>query len=254
MTLCPQPALDGFTVDKLEARLVRFKKNLGVGAKLLSRDGGQAWMLTFTYRDDCPWEPSQIRAALDHLRKYFKRAYGWSLRYVWVIESKKRLTGAHVGRFVPHYHVVVWVPVQVRADELRCDDLGYWPHGMTNAVKAVAPVKYIMKYASKFDGPEGFPKGARCYGMGGLPDSDRRIRRWINWPSFVQARASVACDFARRVGGGWINRCTGEWWPSEFGLVWTTPKQTAVVRVHDHGRPLGDVRGPYSWLPGMALP
>jgi len=41
-------------VDKLQARCTRLRKNLGVGAKLLSLAGTrQAWMLTLTYADTC---------------------------------------------------------------------------------------------------------------------------------------------------------------------------------------------------------
>jgi hypothetical protein len=250
-------SLEGFTVDKLQARCTRLRKNLGVAAKWLSQSGFQPWMLTFTYRDDAPWEPEHVRDALQRLRVWLKRAHNAKLRYVWVMETKTRKSGESVGEVREHYHVVVWVPHQVQQSDLRMDERGYWPHGMTNAVKAKAAVRYVMKYASKFDNEGAFPKGARCYGIGGMGDVGGSVRRWINWPAFVQARAAITDSFHRCVGGGWVDRSTGEWWPSEFGLVYTNAKQTAVVRLHDHGRPFADVAGPFNWIRvsgGVAAP
>jgi hypothetical protein len=245
-----------FNVDKVQTRCTRLRKNLGVAAKWLSQSGFTPWMLTFTYRDGVEWEASHVREALQRLRVWLRREHGVPLRYVWVMETKARKSGAEVGRIKPHYHVVVWVPVQVQQEQLRMDERGFWLHGMTNAVKAKAAVRYVMKYASKFDNEGAFPKGARCYGIGGMGDTGGRIRRWINWPSFVQARASITDRFARCKGGGWVNRDTGEWWPSEYGLTLMTRTHTAVVRIHDHGRPL-DAAGPFNWLSntgGAAVP
>lgn len=245
-----QDPAEGFVIDKLAARCTRLRKNLGIAAKALSQEGYQAWMLTFTYRDGIEWEPSHVRDALQRLRVWLKRAHKTRLRYVWVMETKERKSGSQVGEVKPHFHVVVWMPQQVTQDDLKLDERGYWVHGMTNAVKAVAAVRYVMKYASKFDNEGSFPKGARCYGIGGLDDVGRSVRRWINWPAFVQARAAISDSYGPAPGGGWVNRATGEWWPSEFGLVYTTPQCTAVVRLHDHGRPVENVVGPYNWLRG----
>lgn len=233
-------------IDRVQSRCTRLRKNLGVAAKWLSQSGFTPWMLTFTYRDGVEWEPKHVSEALAHLRKWLKRAHGCSLRYVWVMETKARKSGAEVGRIKPHYHVVVWVPAQVTEFDLHMDERGYWPHGLTNAVRAKAAVRYVMKYASKFDNEGAFPRGARCYGVGGLGDVGGRVRRWINWPAFVQARASINCDFRRRVGGGWINRDTGELWPSEWGLAFRTASHTVCRRIHDHGRPI-DAWGPFSF-------
>lgn len=240
--------LTGFEIDKLKTRCTRLRKNLGIAAKALSRGTGTPWMLTLTYRRVGQWKPSQIKDMLQNLRKWAKRAFKWTLQYLWVMESKKRLSGPDKGQDVPHYHLVVWLPVQVQKGQLFLDVRGWWPHGHTQALKVVAPVRYVMKYTSKFDSESDFPKGARCYGIGGLDAAYRSVRRWINWPAFVQARASVADSFSRQVGGGWIDRATGQWWPSEYGLSWSNKKRTAVVRLHDHGRPLADVHGPYNWI------
>lgn len=243
---------EGFLVNKLEARCTRLKKNLGVAAKWLSQSGLQSWMLTFTYRDGVPWQPEHVRECLQRLRVWLRRTYATSLRYVWVMETKARKSGVEVGAVKPHYHCIVWMPVQVTRDDLKLDARGYWNHGMTNAEKAVAAVRYVMKYASKFDNEGAFPKGARCYGIGGMGDVGGRIRRWINWPSCLQARASISEPWTRAIGGGWVNRGTGEWLPSEYGLAYSTPASSAVVRLHHHPRPVlvtgqASPPGPFEW-------
>jgi len=239
-------------IDKLEARCTRLRKNLGVAAKWLSQSGYQAWMLTFTYRDGCEWQPEHVRDALQRLRVWLKRAHGATLRYVWVMETKARKSGEQVGRVIPHYHVVVWMPHQVGQDDLKMDACGYWNHGMTNAVKAVAAVRYVMKYASKFDNAGAFPKGARIYGMGGITPDQRLMRRWVNWPSFVQGNASYTCQWRRAVGGGWLDSSTGEIWASEWGLVCTSRTHTRLKRLRTHPRKI-NASGPFSWLPFAAV-
>lgn len=233
-------------IDRIRGRCTRLRKNLGVAAKWLSKGAGQAWMLTFTYRGVDDWRPDHIKAAIQHLRKWLKRAYGWTLRYLWVMELQKR--GA------PHYHCVVWVPRDLPAHELHLDRRGWWPHGMTNAVLAVAPVRYVMKYVSKFDSPDSFPKGARCYGIGGLDVDGVQCRRWINWPAFVQARASVSCPWRRARGGGWIDGRSGEWWPSEWGIAAFGRGYTRLVRLVTHPPTGIEPVGPYSFLSITAAP
>lgn len=239
---------DWISVDKVQARCTRLRKNLGVAAKWLSQGGGIPYMLTFTYRRVDDWDTCHVRDALRHLRMWLKRAYGWRLRYLWVMETAKRKSGDQIGQSAPHYHVVVWVPVQVSRDALKFDDTGWWPHGLTNVVKAVAPVRYVMKYASKFDNVGAFPKGARIYGIGGMDVDGARCRRWVNWPSFVQGLASVSCAFRRAVGGGWIDGSTGEFWPSEWGLSFRDRTRAVLVRLHEHAR-LISASGPFNWLP-----
>lgn len=239
-------------VDKLQARCTRLRKNLGVGAKLLSLAGTrQAWMLTLTYADADGWNPSHVRDALRHYRAWCNRR-GFKCRYLWVMETKTRKSGDQIGQSAPHYHLVVWMPHGLE-NPPKWDSMGWWPHGMTNQVKAVAAVRYVMKYASKFDNEGAFPKGARCYGLGGLTDMDRRIRRWINWPSFVQANASVACNWRRAVGGGWLDSGTGEIWASEWGLVSLSRSCTRLVRLRTHPRRI-EAAGPFSWIGSEASP
>lgn len=232
-------------VDAVKARCTRLRKNLGVSAKLLSNSGTrQPWMVTLTYADALGWKPDHIRDCLRLMRQWAHRN-GFKLRYLWVMETKARKTGEQAGTVAPHYHLVIWLPHRV--DCPYFDARGWWPHGLTNAVKAVAAVRYVMKYASKFDNEGAFPKGARCYGIGGLSDADARVRRWLSWPAFVQARSGVNDSARRATGGGWIVGSAGEWFPSEWGLVYRTSTGPLCVRLHDHGRPV-EACGPWSNL------
>ena len=101
---------DGITIDNVQARCTRLRKNLGVAAKLLSRGPGRCFMLTLTYADAYAWRAHHIKDCLRHERQHFKRCDKWKLRYLWVMEMKARLSGVDVGRPAPHYHVVVWLP------------------------------------------------------------------------------------------------------------------------------------------------
>ncbi len=235
---------DQLKVDHLQARCTRLRKNLGIAAKWQSGGKGVAYMLTFTYRPDVQWKPDHVKEALRHLRQWCKRAHGWTLRYLWVMELTKR--------GVPHYHVVVWMPaLVVTKRDLMLDSRGWWPHGFTNVVQAVAPVRYVMKYVSKFDSVHSFPKGARCYGVGGLDAAGRSCRRWVNLPRFVQARSSVACKWRRAVGGGWTDP-DGVIWASEWGVSGIGKGYTRVVRLRTYPEPHVMPSGPFSWLPGQS--
>jgi hypothetical protein len=233
-------------VEKLQARCTRLRKNLGVGAKHLSQGRDkQAWMVTLTYRgSNAQWRPDHVKECIRHARNWAKRL-GFVLQYLWVIEVKKRLSGADAGKDAPHYHLVVWLPAGLECPKF--DAKGWWDHGMTNRVLAVAPVRYVMKYVSKFDAEASFPKGARCYGLGGVSESGRRIRRWINLPAFVQARASIDDRWTRAPGGGWLDHSTGQIWPSEWGICSITRTCTRLVRLHAHPCKVKP-GGPFSWL------
>jgi hypothetical protein len=232
--------LAGIVVCKDEARFTRLQKNIGIAAKLHMLDlprKANVCMVTCTYRDGNDWRPYHVTVYLKAVREWFKRKTGKLLQYVWVAETQER--GAI------HYHAIFWLPRGLTMP--KADKRGWWSHGMTNTLRATKPVGYLMSYAKKLASKKGIPHGARIYGVGGLPLASRCIRRWINWPSFVQARAAVTDVFAPAPGGGWCDRATGEWWPSEYGLAYSTPRSTALVRLHDHGRPLANVAGPYSW-------
>lgn len=246
-----QKAGEVLTIEKDEARFVRLQKNVGVSAKLhmleLRGQRLNVVMVTPTYRPGVCWEASHLASYTDHVRKWYHRLTGEKLRYVWVAEvqdGKRREDG--LGRNVIHYHAIFFLRKGVTMP--KADKQGWWRHGHTNTMRCTNPVAYVMSYAKKQSDVSGLPKGARRYGVGGLERSSRAIRRWINWPGFIQARASVHDDYGRAPGGGWLNRNTGEWWPSEFGLCLTTARQIVVVRLHDHGRPVANVAGPYSWV------
>lgn len=229
-----------FTHD--EMRYKRLRKNIGVAAKLhsVAITGGKAHfnvcMVTLTYRRDT-WQPTHMSAYMDHVRKWHIRRTGQKLKYVWVAEMQ--------GRGVIHYHVLYFLPKGITMP--KADKQGWWKHGSTRTEKAVAPVKYVMKYASKLDTKKGFPDGARTYGIGGLAETDRLSRRWLNLPAFIKARASITDRWDRAVGGGWLDRATGQIWPSEWGVCLVTKLKLSIVRLYDHGRPL-DVGGPFEWI------
>lgn len=225
-----------------DLRYKRLRRNIGVAAKLheislpIGKKNHNVVMVTLTYRVDS-WQPFHISRYTDAVRKWMHRRTGEKLKYLWVAEMQKR--------GVIHYHVLFWMPRGVTMP--KADKQGWWPHGSSRTEKAVAPVKYAMKYASKLDSKEGFPYGARTYGVGGLVEADRGARRWFNFPAFIKARASVADRWDRSLGGGWLERATGQIWPSEWGLCRLSKFNISIVRIHDHGRPI-DAGGPFSWV------
>jgi len=238
---------EAVTFNRAECRWKRLRKNLGVAAKLhqISAQRHRALMVTLTYADANGWQPNHVKEYLRHVRQWFKRVTGDALRYVWVAEIQPERM-KRTGQAVMHYHVVFWMPRHVTMP--KADKRGWWPHGMTKTEVAQKAVGYVMKYASKFDTKQGIIHGARVYGVGGLAAADRGVRRWCNWPSFVQARAAVTDRFSPAPGGGWLDRSSGEWWPSEYRIVSTARSGLTVIeRVRDHGRPIADVAGPYSW-------
>lgn len=234
-------------ICKEEGRFTRLQKNVGIAAKLhmheLEGDRVQHVMVTLTYRDGDDWRPTHLTKYMDTVRNWYRAKTGKLLRYVWVAETQER--GAI------HYHAIFWLGLGVTMP--KADKAGWWPHGFSNTLKATKPVGYLMSYAKKLASKKGIPHGARIYGVGGLRGPSRCIRRWINWPSFVQARAAVTDSYGPQVGGGWVNRVTGQWWPSEYGLAFTTPRHSCVIRLHDHGRPVENVCGPFSWSPGREI-
>jgi hypothetical protein len=118
--------------------------------------------------------------------------------YAWVAELQKR--GAL------HYHIAVWLP---RALSLPMfDKQRWWPHGMTQRALAIAPIGYLMKYASKCDSLGAFPKGVRIYGIGGLSEDGKGVCRWLALPEWAKRLHGVG-DVCRRAGR-LVVRETGE--------------------------------------------
>lgn len=244
------------SIDRAQARVTRLRKGVGVGSKaLLNLGEGPAEnnvMVTLTYDlTKCSdvigqgyWKPRHVSDYIREVRAWFaKRCPGQRLRYVWVAELQKR--------GVLHYHAVFFLPAGVSMP--RADKRGWWPHGMTNTLKATAPVAYLMKYASKVESKTigGFPRGARIYGIGGLDAPGAAFKRWVLWPAYVQGNASVNDRFKPAAGGGYLNDSTGEFLASEFAP--TGGGFSCFIRVRttprfDFGNAAGLPAGPFSWL------
>ncbi|MBI5279214.1 MAG: hypothetical protein HY854_22475 [Burkholderiales bacterium] len=247
---------DLLAIDRASARFQRLRRNIGIAAKLhllgLLGRRYQVVMVTLTYRPGAVWEACHVAQYLDRVRKWHKKRSAANPRYVWVAEVQDgSRTDDGIGRGVIHYHCIFFLPKGLTMP--KADKQGWWPHGMTNTLRARSPVGYVMSYAKKLTSCRGIPKDARLYGVGGLAKDHRDIRAWINFPSFIQSRASVTDKYRRQPGGGWVEVATGEWLPSEFGLVFTGKGRTYVMRLRRHPRPVSDVVGPYSWAPGACL-
>jgi hypothetical protein len=195
----------------------------------------QAWMVTLTYRgDNAAWKPEHMTRCMDAARVWAKRS-GFAFRYVWVAELQQR--------GVIHYHVVMWLPRGVRPPKF--DARGWWPHGMTNRLKAKHATGYLMSYLKKGSHDGEFPRGSRRYGVGGLDHSLRRARRWLGLPAWVQGNSSIHDDYRRAVGGGWRTP-DGEVLPSEFRRVFVGDGW-CLQRVCSHPVSI-EAAGPFSWL------
>jgi hypothetical protein len=230
------------TIDRRQSRVTRLRKGVGVGAKALLNLGEGPCennvMVTLTYAgDNSDWKPRHVSDYIRKVREWFKdRCPGHRLRYVWVAELQQR--------GVIHYHAVFFLPAGVRMPQ--ADRKGWWPHGMTNTLKATAPVAYLMKYASKVESKTigGFPRGSRIYGIGGLDAPGAAFKRWVLWPAYVQGNASVTDRFRPAPGGGYLNAQTGEFLASEFAP--TGGGFSSFIRVRTTPRTV-DAAGPFSW-------
>ncbi|MFH7043966.1 hypothetical protein ABT392_16840 [Paucibacter sp. JuS9] len=233
---------------KAKRRLAKLRCAVGFSARAhaVSEKGhrtDQAWMVTLTYRPGVDWSPKHVSGALLKARDWC-RSKGYAFRYVWIAEiqdGKRRADG--VGRDVIHYHAVVWLPVGVRCPHF--DKRGWWPHGMSQSLKAKNSIGYLLHYLKKDKELAAMPKGARAYGVGGLDKTARRSRRWLGLPSFVQANSDVHDDWKRAAGGGWASP-DGVLYPSEFERV-KVGGIDALRRVHRHSRAI-EAGGPFSWL------
>lgn len=259
-------ASDVITIDRDKARVTRLRKSLGVAAKALHNagpDDQQVWMQTLTYAgDNRAWRPEHISRYLDGLRRWhYARTGSKTVRYAWVAELQQR--------GVIHYHVVIWLaggltPPKPDRSWRRKDRRGLvhieppmWPHGMSNRLKARAPVAYLMKYASKVESKNvgGFPHGARIHGCGGLDAAGRACRRWVTWPAYVQGNASVCQRYRPAPGGGYVDHETGELLRSDFAPTGGGFRSFVRVRHTPTRIARHELAGPYSWLsdrPGHA--
>ena len=233
-------------IDPAKARVTRLRKGLGVGAKRLHnmyRGRQNQCLVTLTYRgDNRNWRPEHISDYIKCVKRWYKRQTGGNgLRYAWVAELQVR--------GVIHYHIVFWLKKGLTMP--KADKQGWWPHGMSNTIRATAPVAYLMKYVSKVDSKNvgSFPHGARIFGLGGLDKTGRDCKRWVLWPSYLQGNAAAGDPFKPATGGGYTNTETGEHYCSEFAPSGGGFKH--FVRVHTHERAV-DASGPFSWFPSSA--
>lgn len=180
----------------------------------------RAAMVTLTYRPGVEWSGHHVSSVLNHYRNWLRRRRH-PLMYVWVAELQKR--GA------VHYHLVLWLPKGLTPP--KPDAQGWWRHGMTRVEWARRPIGYLCKYTSKGEDVSTFPKGLRLHGRGGLSPPQRRVVSWWLLPRYVRdhfkssgptytsgkggssARLSSFPEafITRALGGGWINKATGEW-------------------------------------------
>lgn len=239
--LALRTALKATEVDKRKSRVSRLRRAVGFSARAIGAAldrpgfrGRYVAMLTLTYANGDDWQPLHVAALLKNVREFMRKA-GHSMHYVWVAELQKR--GAL------HYHIGLWLPQGFTIP--KPDECGWWPHGWTNITEARRAVPYLLKYMSKAMDCEGFPKGARVYGVGGVETALRRARRWLGYPAFIKARADISDDWRRAPGGGWSDP-DGVVVPSEFERCWIGDRW-ACVQVNNYGRPF-DASGPFSWI------
>ena len=240
-------SIGAFELDAAARRYSGLRMAVGFAARAhaVSEKGHRsdvAWMVTLTYAgDNDSWKPEHLSTAVNTFRKWAKRQ-GFACRYVWVAELQQR--------GVIHYHAVFWLPKGARMP--KWDDRGWWPHGMTNTLKARHATAYLMAYLKKGDleARGSLPKGARNYGVGGLDHSLRRARRWLRLPAFVQGNSSIWDDWRRAVGGGWTSPA-GEHVASEFRSV-VVGGARCLLRVAEHARSVV-AHGPFSWLSDRAI-
>lgn len=229
-------------IDAFSGYLSRLRKNVGIAARLFAASHvkgtrhDRAIMVTLTYAgDNSDWRPKHIAKFTNCLRMWCKR-HGIRPKYVWVGELQKR--------GVIHYHIVVWLPKHLMLP--KPDKQGWWPHGMSNVVAARKPVGYLMKYLSKDASKSfgSFPNGCKKYGIGGLRDL-ACVRRWFNYPRFIQCIADVSQRFQRVAGGGWAD-ADGVHYPSEYEYAYVDGKP-AVRRVYEHEK-LIEPDGAFCWI------
>jgi hypothetical protein len=240
--------VESLKVDHGEARFTRLQKGVGIAAKLQQAEtqgrGYQVLFVTLTYRDGDDWRGTHLTAYMTRVRNHYRACTGDTLRYVWVGETQER--GAI------HYHVIFWVRRSYFMP--KADKRGWWPHGMTKTEKARlggGSVNYLMGYIKKQRSKEGLPHGARIFGVGGLSDAGRCVRRWVHMPAFLQARYDCRARVMRAPGGGWVDG-DGTRWAPEWGVSAIGRGYTRLVRIRTYPPTGLEPVGPFSFLAGAA--
>lgn len=201
-------------IDPVAMRLSRLKRGTLTAARLLQEQcieggfRGRVAMLTLTYADKDGWKPRHLPDLLDQVRKWLKRR-GQVMRYVWVAEMQQR--GAI------HYHVLLWLPRGLSLP--KPDKQGWWRHGFTKIEWARNAVGYVAKYTSKGTGSAPYPKSARIHGCGGLRGGKLDEARYWRRPGWLREQTSSGQALSRMVGGGWLDRETGEVFKSPWKVL-----------------------------------
>lgn len=233
------PALQSLVVDTKLARIKKLRSTVYNACMHFSGLPGprsRTWMVTLTYAPGQSWEPQHIRDYLKRLRVWLHRR-NLPLRYVWVAELQKR--------GVVHYHILIWLPLFHEKKRFRIphsDTRGWWPYGSSNTIIAKKAGGYLMKYVSKCDGDQVFPKGARIYGAGGLDKLGKQRIRWFKAPKYVRAEfATFESADLRKIKDGYVDRFTGLFLRSPWRLVRRSGTRLLFIRCDD---PAGLKRSP----------
>lgn len=195
-----------------ERRVKRLKRSVWASGHLhkLADKGHRppvCWFVTLTYVGVSDWRADHITKAVKSFRNWCRQMHV-PCRYTWVAELQRR--GA------VHYHLLAWLPEGIsmpmwdrptRTSNKR-DRSPFWPHGMTERDKARSGVGYLMKYLSKLGELSVFPKGLRLYGIGGLDETGKHVRSWLNLPEWAKCEFGVG-DL-KRVSGQLVVQGTGE--------------------------------------------
>jgi len=197
-------------IDPLARRLGRMSRVVKTAARLVADEVGpshRAWFITLTYAPDVEWAPKQVSVFLQRVRKWHE-SHGLTMRYVWVLEKTVR------GR--PHYHCVFWIPKRLSFP--KPDKQGWWTYGSTQRAIGRRPVAYIAKYATKSH--EAFKvKGARLYGVGGIPRNQRDVLSFWRLSRWLRDRLEFGTRADRKPFLGWVSRSTGEIFQSPWAVV-----------------------------------
>ena len=173
----------------------------------------QGVFVTLTYRDSAPWRREDVSAYIEAVRMWLGRRRV-PCRYQWVLELTKR------GR--PHYHVLFWLPMNVQLP--KPDDSGQWGHGLSRIERAIRPVGYLVKYASKgwIDSGFSMPRGSRLFGCGDSDDDVRYDRHRAGLAQWLDAVATPGERVKRVAAVGFVEKRTG--------LIHVSPFDVRVLR------------------------
>lgn len=229
--------VEGVTVcfiDKRRARISKLQRHLyNVGEHMQETyDDLHPVFVTLTYAEDT-WQPNHIRNYIHTVRKWLQRREAPCI-YAWVAELQKR--------DVIHYHLIFWLPTGTLLP--KPDLSGQWPHGTTNIQKAKKSVAYLMKYCSKLEEIDKFPKGVRLHGSGGIDQMGKQRIRWFAISRTKRERFNddkldnhpwYRHDL-RKTTGGVEDRLTGQWEKSNGTLLGSTTRSCAFAICTDNGR------------------